>query len=125
MELRNVQVGTYGCFVLIAEAFVDILVHEGCFPYTEGGIRTLQATECMMNDEPTVSKNDDLEWSRILRRMYTMREGCLQTLSNTPRPIDEDYRRNEVAGQRGIHKTPIYILRRVQTRGPNEMAEPS
>ena len=74
MELRNVQVGTYGCFVLIAEAFVDILVHEGCFPYTEEGIRTMQATSSIMNYEPTVSKNDDLEWSRILRRIYTMRK---------------------------------------------------
>ena len=27
-----------------------------------------------MDNEPTVSKNDDLEWARTLRRMYRMRK---------------------------------------------------
>ena len=52
VRVRDVQVGTYGCFVLIAEAFVDILIHEGRFPNTEEGIRTVEATASIMITNP-------------------------------------------------------------------------
>jgi len=56
-------------------------------------IRTMQAAASMMENEPTVSKNNDLEWREFFGNVQNEID-CLSTLSNT-RPILEDYKRVE------------------------------
>ena len=91
-----------------------------------------------MYNEPTVSKNDDLEWSRILRRIYTMRKtvyipwAILDPLLKIIKGVEGE--ENKVAvlvkvrSTWGIHKTQlgVFKLRAAALSSLfNEMAEPS
>ena len=51
----------------------------------------MQAAASIMDNEPTVSENDDLEWGGEFSEECTEREDCLHALSNT-RPIVEKYK---------------------------------